>query len=754
MKKISKKGHPSRYGKRYLALFMSLCLIGTMAPVSVKASLTGFTMTGQPANAAVKTINLNAAVLRPTADNDGKWDAVNGNKVYFGNYNGSATAYRVLSSPSTQTVSNCLLLDCDTTLMRKQFDENDIANEGQTKENAWPNSDLERWLKDSEFYGGTSVFSTFEKNAIAETILSGQSTYTAEYIGCSCIDYPASDHVFFLSVAEAEGLYKDEGAREKLGVGVTSWWWLRSANANYDSEAGCVNTSGYIEIIDICNYYGVSPALNVNLSSILFASESGMSKTSALTAVSDSTAKTWKLTLLDSSKGVSVTNGQSVTRTDNSGSATITVPYTYTDGNPTNAVTQISVMITDKAYTESGAQVLYYGKLADAATTSGGISGGTSGTGTFDLPSEYADKSCGTDYYAYLIAEEVNGNTETDYASMPVQINIPAVLHTVNVTNGTLSDGSTTGEYAAGDTVTITADTAPTGERFKEWSVESGTVTFADSASETTTFVMPGEAVSVKAVYEVIPVTEYTITATAGANGSISPAGAVRVAAGDSRTFTFGADSGYVIDSLKVDGAAVTANGNSYTFNNVNSGHTIEVTFKQEAGSAAVVYQILNGADGTWTAGDREGFSIRGDGAFSKFTGVKVDGNMLDRSNYTAKEGSTIITLKADYLNTLSVGRHTIEILWTDGSAGTAFTINAKVSGDVTGTTNNNSTANNNSTSNDNGTVSGENTGNAVAPKTGDITLGVRLPVRMLGIGLVLILAGWKEKKNLNILRK
>lgn len=65
-----------------------------------------------------------------------------------------------------------------------------------------------------------------------------------------------------------------------------------------------------------------------------------------------------------------------------------------------------------------------------------------------------------------------------------------------------------------------------------------------------------------------------------------------------------------------------------------------------------------------------------------------------------------------------------------------------------------NSTANNNSTLNDNSTVSGENTGNVVAPKTGDITLGVWLPVLMLGIGLVLILAGWKEKKNLNILRK
>ncbi len=57
-----------------------------------------------------------------------------------------------------------------------------------------------------------------------------------------------------------------------------------------------------------------------------------------------------------------------------------------------------------------------------------------------------------------------------------------------------------------------------------------------------------------------------------------------------------------------------------------------------------------------------------------------MDGNLIDRSNYTAKEGSTIITLKASYLNTLSAGTHTVEILWTDGSASTTFTIKANTS--------------------------------------------------------------------------
>ena len=77
-------------------------------------------------------------------------------------------------------------------------------------------------------------------------------------------------------------------------------------------------------------------------------------------------------------------------------------------------------------------------------------------------------------------------------------IQIPEATYTVTVTNG-----SGTGEYAQGETVKITAGAAPGGQQFKEWEVVSGTITLASSTSETTTFTMPAEAVSVKANYEV-----------------------------------------------------------------------------------------------------------------------------------------------------------------------------------------------------------------------------------------------------------
>lgn len=86
-------------------------------------------------------------------------------------------------------------------------------------------------------------------------------------------------------------------------------------------------------------------------------------------------------------------------------------------------------------------------------------------------------------------------------------------------------------------------------------------------------------------------------------------------------------------------------------------------------------YDILDGANSSWTQNADGSISIRGSGEFSKFVGVKVDGILVDAKNYTVKEGSTIVTLKADYLNTLTAGSHTLEIVWTDGSASTTFTV-------------------------------------------------------------------------------
>ena len=86
-------------------------------------------------------------------------------------------------------------------------------------------------------------------------------------------------------------------------------------------------------------------------------------------------------------------------------------------------------------------------------------------------------------------------------------------------------------------------------------------------------------------------------------------------------------------------------------------------------------YKIIEGANGTWTQ-NRDGTLVfRANGDFDKFTGIKIDGTLIDVKNYTAKSGSTVITLKADYLKTLSVGTHKLTVVYTDGECSTNFEV-------------------------------------------------------------------------------
>ncbi len=156
-----------------------------------------------------------------------------------------------------------------------------------------------------------------------------------------------------------------------------------------------------------------------------------------------------------------------------------------------------------------------------------------------------------------------------------------------------------------------------------------------------------------------------------------------------------------------------------------------------------VDYDILDGANSNWEQNSDGSLSIRGSGALSKFVGVKVDGTLVDAKNYTVKEGSTIITLKASYLNTLSAGTHTVEILWTDGSASTNFTIKADSSDN----------GNNNQNDNDNSNTD-DSDKNEEAPETGDDTPGVWLFILTIISGTGLILTAKKRRKNLKTSEK
>ena len=72
----------------------------------------------------------------------------------------------------------------------------------------------------------------------------------------------------------------------------------------------------------------------------------------------------------------------------------------------------------------------------------------------------------------------------------------------------------------------------------------------------------------------------YTITATGGAGGKISPSGATTVTSGANQKFTITPNKGYRIARVKVDGLSVGV-VSTYTFNNVVTNHTITATFNK-----------------------------------------------------------------------------------------------------------------------------------------------------------------------------
>ena len=84
---------------------------------------------------------------------------------------------------------------------------------------------------------------------------------------------------------------------------------------------------------------------------------------------------------------------------------------------------------------------------------------------------------------------------------------------------------------------------------------------------------------------------------------------------------------------------------------------------------------IIEGANGKWQKGSEDGLSFTSNAAFADFQKVQVDGNDVDSSNYTVKEGSTVVTLNASYLETLSAGKHTLAIVSDTGTAETEFTV-------------------------------------------------------------------------------
>ena len=105
-----------------------------------------------------------------------------------------------------------------------------------------------------------------------------------------------------------------------------------------------------------------------------------------------------------------------------------------------------------------------------------------------------------------------------------------------------------------------------------------------------------------------------------------------------------------------------------------------------------IVYTFTKGDGSKWTKGSEKDLpftvsrNTAGNTTFSRFTGILVDDKSVDPSSYAADPGSLNVSLRPDFLETLSVGEHTITAVFDDGRADAGFTIVKKTFGSSSST--------------------------------------------------------------------
>lgn len=233
------------------------------------------------------------------------------------------------------------------------------------------------------------------------------------------------------------------------------------------------------------------------------------------------------------------------------------------------------------------------------------------------------------------------GRTDTYLRIEPV-----GTLYELTVVGGTGS-----GLFLARNQITISADPVNGSSHFSHWEVSpSGAGTLADPSSATTAFTMPGTGATITAVYE-----SHTL------------------AHHDAKSPTC-IDTGWnAYDECAVCGYS-TFEETPITGHSWGEDGRCTVCGAIDPDFAP---KIIAGANVTWQKGSDKGLTFTSNAAYGDFQKVQVDGRDVDASNYTVEEGSTIVTLKASYLETLSVGKHTLGIVSQTGTAETEFTIAA-----------------------------------------------------------------------------
>lgn len=379
-----------------------------------------------------RSLGLGTSIMRNPAIPT-ETDAWSGSYVWFGysfNYNasnnpGKPVKYRVLSKDTTELGKNgehTLFLDSDKVMVADRPYKREYGSSAISALSNYPdymkNSEKQA-LVDSKITEDGAKNSSFFM-VTSEQAQSGRYGYNNASIGTSKIKEPRT--------------------------GTSEIWWLHGGT-------GYVSNTGAI-VRDSNTTAGTSVATNVNLTNVLL-SEVTSNADDAATGAAGKLGTAYKLTLLagkdeeSDTENIKIVPDTNIQRTEDEVTITYDLSHYAKEGYPASTtyyrINQVSVLFLDKEYTEgntNGAKLLGCVKVDEQkefkdnkwnTSYDKGLNGNC--TKNFTVPEGLENKQCGKDYYAYLIAEQVNGEHESNFASAPVEITIPKgsyrIVHTV-----------------------------------------------------------------------------------------------------------------------------------------------------------------------------------------------------------------------------------------------------------------------------------------------------------------------------------
>lgn len=258
------------------------------------------------------------------------------------------------------------------------------------------------------------------------------------------------------------------------------------------------------------------------------------------------------------------------------------------------------------------------------------------------------------------VIEDVN-SVITKVTTKAMAANIRAVYKESSIPAPTLKfdlivkNGTGSGKYEENEVVSIQANAPVAGMEFDRWKTNSGKVTFDNYKSINTTVTILDSNAEIEALYKkIVPVHTHTYGKWSYDN----------IGHWQECTDPLCPNKAYTI---KYQGYHQFSTSRDTTCNVCGYKRTLPT------------YNFIDGANGEWLKNSGKDLGFKADGEISKFTGVKVDGTLIGADKYTAVTGSTLVTLKKDYLETLSDGKHTLTVVYTDGECTTEFEVKNKV---------------------------------------------------------------------------